>query len=145
MIYAKAAALLVLVLLLFGGGYHLGGMASKTKLEGVEAAQAENTAKAVLAERASAAAELVRVNSLLKGYQDAPPDPAVVSVGSRVLQYARIADCPMPSTGAHPAAVIGAGALPRSDPEFERLLQAAFDAADHDAKELTTLQAAWPH
>lgn len=138
--WAKIGAVALLCLWM----YHLGGDGPRAKLETVLATQSENTAKAVLAERASAAVELSRVNSVLKGYTDAPIDPAVISVGSRVLKYARIADCPLSAGSAAPAATISAGQVPRSDPEFERLLQAAFDAADADAKELTALQQAWP-
>jgi hypothetical protein len=139
-IYLKVGIAAALCALFFW----LGGLHSKTELEGFQAAQSANTARAVLAERASSAAELARVNLLLKGYQDAPPDPIVVSIGSRVLQYARIADCPVPTSGANPAATLGAAPVPRSDPEFERLLQTAFNACAHDAEELTTLQKVWP-
>lgn len=145
MIYAKAAALLVLVLLLFGGGYRLGGMASKTTLEGFEAAQAENTAKAVLAERASTAAELARVNAILKGYTDAPIDPVSVGLAHRVYVYAHAADCPVSGASPNPAATGSASPQPRGDPSFVGLAQRVIDACSQDAAELTALQEAWPH
>lgn len=141
MIYAKAAALLVLVLLLFGGGYRLGGMASKTTLEGFEAAQAENTAKAVLAERASTAAELARVNAILKGYTDAPIDPITVGIATRLLEHACPASGPVPSTVAVAAGIDRATAQPRNAQAVERATQSHFDACAKDAAELAALQA----
>lgn len=142
--YLKLGGILAAIALIFVIGFRFGGMGPKAKLEGFQATQAENTAKAVLAERASAATELARVNTILRGYQDAPIDPISTGLAHRVFVYANAAGCSVSKTGANPAAVGGAGPVPHGDPELERLSQAAFDAGTHDAKELTALQAAYP-
>lgn len=54
--YAKLGLAAAVLAVVAGASYHFGGMASKTELAGFRAEQAENTATAVLAERASAAA-----------------------------------------------------------------------------------------
>jgi|SRR5579859_4499277 len=59
-VYIKIGAAAVVAALLVGGGYHFGGLANKVKLEEVLAAQAQTTANAVLAERASADAQRER-------------------------------------------------------------------------------------
>lgn len=56
LIYIKLGAAALLLGAVAATSYHFGGMASKTKLEGFQAEQAKNTAKAVLAERAAAVA-----------------------------------------------------------------------------------------
>jgi hypothetical protein len=142
--YLKLSAIAALVAALFFSGYHVGGMASKTKLEGFEAAQAADTAKAVMAERASAATELARVNAILKEYQDAPIDPIVPGIAHRVFIYARAADCPVPSAGPHPGGTVTASPQPAGPGPIEQATQAVFDACEADARELTALQAAWP-
>lgn len=144
MTYVKYGAIGLLVLALFVGGWYCGSRSSKTALEGFQAAQSANTAKAVLAERASAAVELARVNTILKGYDNAPIDPVVPGIAHRVFVYANATGCAVPSPGANPGGAIAASTIPAGDPEFERLSQAAFDAAAHDAKELIALQQAWP-
>lgn len=124
--------------------FWLGGLHSKAALEGFQAAQTENTAKAVLAERASTAAELARVNALLKGYQDEALKPVDATIAERVLYHACPAVSAVPSPGAHASGTLSPSPQPRSDPETERLLQAVFTACSADAEELTTLQQAWP-
>jgi hypothetical protein len=52
--WLKVGGILAAVLVCFAFGYHLGGLGPKTALADFEAKQAENTATAVLAERASA-------------------------------------------------------------------------------------------
>lgn len=142
--YVKIGAVLALLGAVAAGGYHFGGMASKTALEGFQAEQSANTAKAVLAERAAGAAELARVNAILKGYQDASIDPIALSVGSRVLEYARVADCPVPGAGGHPSGTPSASPVTSSASEVGQALTDLAVACSQDAAELTALQAAWP-
>jgi hypothetical protein len=52
--WLKVGGILAAVLACFAFGYHLGGLAPKTALAKYEADQAQNTATAVLAERAAA-------------------------------------------------------------------------------------------
>lgn len=56
LMYAKLGLAAVLLSAVAGVSFHFGGMASRTELAGFRAEQAENTATAVLAERASATA-----------------------------------------------------------------------------------------
>lgn len=140
----KLAAIAFAALVLLSVGYYVGTLRSKTAYEGLQAAQSELTAKAVLAERAAGAAELARVNLILKGYQDAPPDPIAVGLAHRVYVYASAASCTVPSASRDPRAPVSAPAQPGGDAEAQRLLQAVFDACSADARELSALQAAWP-
>lgn len=142
--YLKLGGILALVAGLFGGGFYLGGLRSEAALEAFQSAQSANTAKAVLAERASGAAELARVNLLLKGYQDAPIDPIDVGLAHRVYVYASAADCPVSGAGAHPAGAVSPSPQPSSDPGFVGLAQSVIDACAQDAAELTAIQQAWP-
>ena len=64
LLYAKLGAGLVLIVAIFGAGFHFGGMSSKSALEAYRAAQSELTAKAVLAERASAEATAARNHTI---------------------------------------------------------------------------------
>jgi hypothetical protein len=56
-IWAKIGGILAAIAAVFLVGFHFGGMASKTTLALYQASEAENTAKAVLAERTSAQAQ----------------------------------------------------------------------------------------
>ncbi len=143
--YLKVGAIAALVAAIFMAGWHLGGDSARTALAGFQAAQAEDTAKAVLAERASAAAESARLQTILKGYEDAPIDPVALTLGSRVLQYARVADCPVPKAGADPRGARSPAPLPVGPSGVGRALDALTEACAQDAAELTALQAAWPH
>lgn len=139
--YAKLGGALLVVVLLFGGGYHFGGLASRAAYEALRAEQSSNTAKAVLAERASAAIELARVNAVLKEYQDAPIDPVTVGIGHRVLYAACPASSPVPKAAADPGGAIITRAVA---PGVESALQGLVDACSRDAVRLNAIQAAWP-
>lgn len=60
MIYAKLAAVLAILAAAFAAGFHFGGLGPTAALQADRAAQSELTAKAVLAERASAQATAAR-------------------------------------------------------------------------------------
>jgi hypothetical protein len=142
-----AAALAVFVLGFYFGSLHGAKDAaqSKTAYEALQAAQASNVAKAVLAERASSQAESARINTLLEAYQNAPPDPVVSSVAYRLLErtcpaVGAVPTNPGPASGTRPAS-----GIPRGDPEIEQLTQAALAAAGRDARRLNLCRDAWPH
>jgi hypothetical protein len=145
-VWAKIGGILAAVALLFGAGFYFGGLRSKTALEGFQAAQAQNVATAVLAERNSTAAELARMNAIVKGYQDAPPDPIVATAAQRVFVYARgAANCSVPGPapmagGAPPAAPVASG-----PDRVEQALGAYIGACASDAKRLAAVQALAPH
>lgn len=155
MIYVKLGFYLALAAGLIGLGYHFGALkgaaqadSARTALEGFQAAQAQNTAKAVLAERAAGQAELVRVNGILKGYEDAPINPVDLSLSGRLFKYtdatAHAADCPVPKAGPDPAAARDPATKPASDGAVRQATAAVFKACALDAAELSALQAAWP-
>lgn len=142
--YIKIGAFVALLAAVAAVAYHFGGMSAETALADFREAQSANTAKAVLAERASAAAELARVNAILKGYQDAPIDPIALSVGSRVLEYARVAACPVPAAGINPGATPSPSPVPISSSEVGQALTDLAVACSQDAEQLNALIAAWP-
>jgi hypothetical protein len=139
-IYVK----IIVCLILFGMGFYFGGLSPKTKLEALQAAQAENTAKAVLAQKAASDAEEARLNGVIAKYEATPIDPIAVGLAGRVLQYARVADCPVSKTAAAASGTGNPAAGTASDPSFVGLAQAAVLACDHDAHQVTALQQAWP-
>lgn len=143
-LYAKLGAGALIIAVLFGAGWHFGAMASKTQYEALRAEQSELTAKAVLAERASAAAESARVNAVLKEYQDAPIDPVVAGTAHRVFIYANSPSCPVPEARTDPARVVGTAAQPVGPSRVERSLGDYIAACDADARQLAALIEAWP-
>ena len=142
--YAKLAGILALVIGLFAAGYHFGGMGPKTQLEALRAAQDADVAKAVLAERASMAAELARVNGILKGYEDEALHPVDLHIGSRVLVAACPAEHPMPEAGGDPGRAQPATQVPGVDPRLGPALDRVIADCQADARQLSALQAAWP-
>jgi hypothetical protein len=141
----KLGLALGLLLAVFAGGLYLGGLRSKAALETFEAAQAKNTATAVLAERASAATELARVNAIVARYENEAltplPDP---STAVRVLERACPAERAVPKTGTDTPGTGNASPQPGGDSEAARLLQGLIDACARDASQLNALIAAWP-
>jgi len=134
-----------LLLAVFAGGLYLGGLRSKAALQTFEAGASANTAKAVLAERASAATELARVNGIIARYENDAltpfPDPGV---GQRVLERACPASSPVSQTSPNPAGAVNAAPQPAGDSEADRLLQGLIDACSRDASQLNALIQAWP-
>jgi hypothetical protein len=124
--------------------YHLGGDSARTALEGFQAAQAANTAKAVLAERASGAAELARVNAIVKGYEDAALSPVTVGIGRRVLLAACPTSHPVPQTSPVTGGAVPARPVPASAAGLGEALDRYTAACQRDALRLNALQAAWP-
>ncbi len=143
-IYIEVGAAVVLLAVAVLVGYHFGGMGPKAQLEALKAAQAELTATAVLAERASAEAEVVRVNAILKEYQDAALNPIVPGIAVRLLERACPTSGPLPADSGHPGTPSSSSPQPGSDPGAQRLLQVLVEACAQDADELTALQQAWP-
>lgn len=141
MIYAKIGALLALVLGLFGTGWFVGSLKGRASVSALQASQAENTAKAVLAERASAQTELTRLRIVVANYENTPIDPVSVGLGHRVYLYARAANCPVPVGSANPSGTVAPSPVASG---FEGALQGYIDACSRDAKRLDALIDAWP-
>jgi hypothetical protein len=86
-LYAKIAGIGVIAALLLGIGWHFGGLSgkleasnAKTALASFQEAQAANTAKAVLAERASAAAAAITDNNAENAH-----DKTIESLPARIV------------------------------------------------------------
>jgi hypothetical protein len=108
--YAKWGGIAAFLIGLSFFWYHQGGLASKTKLEGFQAAQAEGTAKAVLAERASAAATALTDRAAETTHdQDLEAIPLHIRHDAVIVRLPGPApDCPVPGAktetgGEHPA------------------------------------------
>lgn len=144
--WIKVGGILAAVIAVFFAGYHFGGMASKTALEGFQAAQAENTATAVLAERASTTAQLAHMNAIVKGYQDAPPDPIVATAAHRVFVYATgAAGCAVPRAAPLAGGAPAAAAVALGPSRVEQALGTYIAACAGDASRLAAVQALSPH
>ena len=120
-LYAKLGGIALAIALLFGAGYHFGGMASKTQLEAQDAAQSQATAKAVLAERASALAQAAQDHTAenthaadLAKIDSTPPSIAPVLVYVSTPGAIRTGAVPGPQTqaGGQPADTQGGGRQP---------------------------------
>jgi len=140
----KLVLIVALLAGVFWAGWHLGGLSSKSALEGYEATQAQDTAKAVLAERASNEAELAKRDAVIKGYENAPIDPIVTTAAHRVYVYASAAGCPLPQAAAVAGGADAPAAVPASPGAVERALDEYIKACDSDARRLAALQALSP-
>jgi hypothetical protein len=145
-VWAKVGGILAAIALVFFAGYRFGGMASKTALEGFQAAQAENTAKAVLAERASTAATLAHQNAVIEGYQNAPISPIVTTAAQRVFVYAtHAASCAVSGAAPNAGGAPAAAAVALGPSRVVEALGAYIAACDADSRRLAALQALSPH
>ncbi len=68
LLYAKIGAAALIIAVLFGSGYHLGGMASRTALEADHAAMAKATTDALLAQRAAQEAQAINDHATEMNY-----------------------------------------------------------------------------
>jgi hypothetical protein len=106
--WIKIGGVLAAVLACFGFGYHLGGLGPKSDLANYQRDQAQNTAKAVLAERASAQHQAtVDFNAETQHAKDLQDLAALTPVATPLLVF-RAAPA---ASGAVPGAAGHAGAL----------------------------------
>lgn len=124
--------------------YHLGAEAGTTRVAEMQSSQAMNTAKAVLAERASDENELNRVNALVANYETTPINPIALTVGSRVFKYASAASCAVPKTTAAAGGTSGSAGVSVGPSEVEQRLSEYIQACSRDAERLSAVIAAWP-
>lgn len=130
------------MLALFLGGWYCGSLKSKAALDHSLAAQQATVAAALEAQQKISDAEEARLNAVIAKYETDPIDPIVPGTAQRMHDY-EVRECSVSSPSAVAGGTVIAPTVPRSDPEFERLSQATFDAAAHDSKELAAIQAAW--
>lgn len=140
-LYVKLGAAAALLAVIFGLGWHLGGLSGQAALARLQHDQAQITATAVLNERASTQAEVNRLNKVVATYENAPPDPISVGIAHRVYLYANTSCPAVPKAPADPGGTI----ITRTEPRgFEDALQGYVDACARDALRLNAIQAAWP-
>lgn len=141
-LYAKIGGIVAAVALLFGLGYHFGGLSAKTAGEAQHAAQLSAVASAyqnqVLAREASEAT-LKRVQDAYDAIQSTP-DPVSAGLATRVLYHA----CPtgggvVPQAGAVASRAPAAAAQPSGDPGLGERLQAVLDACTADARQMNAM------
>ena len=135
-IYLRLVGLAVVFL----AGVYVGHLQGSAQVARLERDQAQTTATAVLAERASQAAETDRLTKAVADYETASLTPVDPGVAHRVYLYA-LSQCPLSSPASAPA---GTQRAPAEPPGFERALQGYVDACARDALRLNAIQAAWP-
>lgn len=152
LLYAKLGAALLVVVLLFGAGYRVGGLRSAAQLSAYKAAveaqhvaQLEAVVKTMDEHDQQAAAQHAADRRVIDAYdlqKSLPPATAGLVERMRFVEAAACGagDRVVPSTGPVASGVHAAGGIPRGDPEGDRLLQAALDAADHDATRLNAMR-----
>jgi hypothetical protein len=148
LLYAKIGGVMMLIALLFGAGYHLGGLSAddklnayKTAVEAQHAAQLQAVVTTMDEHDHQAALERMANQKVIDTYdlqKNLPPITAGLVERMRLVEAAAACadDSGLPKTGAVAGGAQAASGIPRSDPEAERLLQAALDAADRDSGRL---------
>ncbi len=139
LLYAKIGAAALIIAVLFGSGYHLGGMASRTALEADHAAMAQAATTALLEQRKQAEAESTRINKAVSDYENAPIDPIVPTVARRVFLYANRTDCPVPSAPAVASGTQAAAAVAIGPSSVERALGTYIAACSADASQMKAM------
>jgi hypothetical protein len=142
-LYIELGVAALCLVLAAGTGFRFGGLASKTALEGLRADQAQLTATAVLAERASEKAESDRLTKVISDYEKTPIDPIAIGVARRVFIYANAPGCPVSKAGPDPDGTVSAAPVAIGPSSIEQRLDDYVQACDADAKELAAIQAAW--
>lgn len=125
-LYAKVGAVLLTVAVLFGAGFHFGGMRAEATLNDYKASAAEALADAYVAQQKAAQAKQVAYDKEIDGLKSA------------VLTYPTVAVrmCPtshpvVPQTGGGGQVIpTSAGTLPPSDPPARDIGPALFALAD---------------
>lgn len=149
-LYAKIGGAVALAALLIGLGWHFGGMSSAEKLAkyqtDVETRYAANlktvadTLNKQIQDGITARAALQKVVDQYELEKSLPPATAGVVERLRLIESASCAaSSDLPKAGTLAGGPQAAGGIPASLPELDRLHQAAFDAADRDAKRLNTV------
>lgn len=133
LIYIKIGAVILVLALAAGAGYHFGGLASRAALDAQEAAQSQTTANAVLAERASALAQAKNDQSAQATHdQDLAKINSAPISNTPVIVYRPGALC----AGTVPGAEAQAGGIPanseggRADPGPGVNIRAALNALE---------------
>lgn len=132
-----------IAVVLFGGGFYLGGLHNKDVLDHTLANQQATVAAALLAQRKISDAEEDRLNAIITKYENAPVDPLSVNVGTRVYHYIT-AGCAVPKTATPTSGVSGPAPVAANPDRVESSLNRYVSACSKEAAELVAIQAAWP-
>jgi hypothetical protein len=139
LLYIKLGAAVLLIAGIFGAGFHVGGMASRTALEADHAAMAQAATTALLAQRKQAEAESTRINKAVSDYENTPIDFISPTVARRVFLYAHRADCPVPSTPSVAGRTQAAAPVTLGPSDIERALGAYIAACSADSSQMKAM------
>lgn len=140
--YIKLDAAAVLLAILFGAGYHFGGLASKTALEAAHTAQLQAVVKAMDDNARAAATEHATQQKVIDAYDRDKdiPDPASVGTAHRLLILAAAGGgCAVQQAGAVAGGAQGATPVPIGPSRVEQALDAYVRACSADAAQLTAV------
>lgn len=150
--YIKLGAGAVLLALVAGASYHFGGLSSddklnayKTAVEAQHAAQLQAVVDTMTEHDKQAAAQHAADQKVIDAYdlqKSLPPITAGLVERMRLVEAAscRAGHSVLPGAGPVARGTDAAGGVPGGDPEGDRLLQAALDAASHDAARLNAVR-----
>lgn len=147
LLYIKIAAGVVLMAVLFGSGYHLGGASQRDGDDKRAAAQLSKVVTVMEQRQAAAEAEVTRRQGIIDAYDriKSVPSPIVAGLGQRVLIYSRGPGCPaLPGPITVAGGTADTAAQPASDEGTQRLSelnQSVYDACAADAKQMTAMEA----
>jgi hypothetical protein len=133
-----AAAAIGVIVAAFGAGWYCGGLRAKSQLEALQSSQFQALAHAYVAQQNAAAALQSHMQGVIDAY-DADkdlPDPASVGLATRVLYRSGPGCDDVPKAAALAGGTPAPGPQPGGDQRAGELLQAVFDAAEADAKQL---------
>jgi hypothetical protein len=136
---AKLGGALALIAVLFGAGYHFGGMASKTALERDHADMAAATVNALLAQRAQATADHNRLQEVIDRYDATPPDPIIPGLAHRVYVYATAHCGGVPQSGSVAPGTEAPTPVPIGHSSVESALGDVLSACSADAAQMTAM------
>ena len=151
-LYAKVGGIAALVVLIFGLGYHFGGMAPRAALEADRAAQSEAATKALLAQRAAAADQAITDHIAETAHaQDLSTLDALTPVRTPLVVYrgaaavcGRAVPGATPKAGGQPADPQGGRADPGSGVDIRAALDALELKYERVLADYRQLDAEWP-
>ena len=145
--YLKIGGAVVLIAVLYGSGYHMGGASQRDSDDKAHAKQM-TTVVAVLEKRqADAETEINRRQGIIDAYDQhkSVPTPAVAGLAQRVYVYTRGPGCgAVPGAAPVAGGTPGAAAQPPSDASAQRLSelnQSVYDACGADAEQMKAMEA----
>lgn len=150
--YIKLGAAVVALAIAAGAGFHFGGLSAddklnayKTAVEAQHVAQLQAVVNTMTEHDKQAAAQHAADQKVIDAYdlqKSLPPITAGLVERMRLIEAAscRAGHSVLPGAGPVAGGADAASGVPAGDPEGDRLLQAALDAAAHDAARLNAVR-----